>query len=646
MLSHRENSGLIDIRMDKKHIIMLAAYAIGLTLPLWYLLYELWPDNPDRYTHAMLMKNISQQFWEGDFYPRWLMYTNAGLGSIAALLHPPLPSFLGIPLQWLAPYDSYGFGRCLVVASFVIFLSGVFCYYWLRYYFSKDQSIYGALVYISFPLITYRLYNSFALPSICGMMIFPFFLIVSTRLSKHPVSAIPTYALAQAILIFAHLPSALMFSGVAWLHTIVSSERSKRNMVFVSVSFAALLGVLLGAIYWLPVWFNKPYILHEIFVSSGRDFRNNFISLISNKGPLKSLAQMSNLAAVIVPFTFCVWQMRRESIFTPNKPLIILWLMVYLGSVLMFSQLSLSLWEAIPVLHNLQFPSRFLAVCMPAIVFMVANWMPRLSERSMFFVVSVIFTIVWVQAAVVLTHTKNLQSYQEKILKYQLSPGGEFVSTPWMKEAGIADTTRLEKNLIFMPKFTTVSGRVNVMNIQQAPRSFAFRANVQSVRAVIALKRFYYPGWQISKLVAHNTVSAKDYSLIDVVKNYKYAHSSLNDVSNDPLDLVNGKPIPTKQDIIANYYIEPITDMALLLQKHYHYPQWVLNFKGIVITQHKGLLAVELPRGRYDVELAQPWFPGEKIAASLSGVAFAIMVLWSGIAYFFFKKTIPNGAKQ
>ncbi len=69
--------------------------------------------------------------------------------------------------------------------------------------------------------------------------------------------------------------------------------------------------------------------------------------------------------------------------------------------------------------------------------------------------------------------------------------------------------------------------------------------------------------------------------------------------------------------------------------KRFFFPSW--KFAAVIpgpakLGVYHGLMAMRLPAGQYHVALAQPWLPGEKDGATISGAVLAVLLAWFGVA--------------
>jgi hypothetical protein len=74
------------------HITAIIVVSAILCLPL--LSVGVFTGAYDAPTHALYQYYFSRQFWNGDFYPRWLAEANKGYGSPVFLIQYPFPYFI------------------------------------------------------------------------------------------------------------------------------------------------------------------------------------------------------------------------------------------------------------------------------------------------------------------------------------------------------------------------------------------------------------------------------------------------------------------------------------------------------------------------------------------------------------------------
>ena len=117
--------------MDRnlKYIALIIGAGLLLSLPL--LLYGLPFRSSDGVFHAVLYKHFSSQLWAGEFYPRWLMGMNGGLGSASCFYYPPVPYYLTAMVKPFFARDVQGWHQLGFSAAIALAISGVCAYLWL-----------------------------------------------------------------------------------------------------------------------------------------------------------------------------------------------------------------------------------------------------------------------------------------------------------------------------------------------------------------------------------------------------------------------------------------------------------------------------------------------------------------------------------
>ena len=129
--------------------------------------------------HVASWLDVSYQWHEGTFYPRWTAWTNHGFGEPRYIFYPPLSWMLGAALTRLVPL-------AWVPACYVILvqtLAGLFAYFLLRKLTSERGALLGAACYVANPnalLITY-VRSDFAEQLACAF--FPLLLLGALRLT-------------------------------------------------------------------------------------------------------------------------------------------------------------------------------------------------------------------------------------------------------------------------------------------------------------------------------------------------------------------------------------------------------------------------------------------------------------------------------
>jgi len=171
------------IRLSKRpavHLVAIAGVGIVLTLPVLILGVPLFSD--DGVTHAMWYTHFSGQLWSGDFYPRWLMNMNSGLGSPVFFYYPPVPFFLTSLLRPLFTNDSQGWHQVGVSCSIAIIASGFAAYLWLKDIGDHFSAMVAAVLYMAMPYHLGDVYVRGSLSEIWAFVWMPLILFFTNRI--------------------------------------------------------------------------------------------------------------------------------------------------------------------------------------------------------------------------------------------------------------------------------------------------------------------------------------------------------------------------------------------------------------------------------------------------------------------------------
>ena len=208
---------------------------------------------PDLLLHLHWSKHFSEQFWRGDFYPRWLLNMNAGFGSPTFFFYGPVPYYLTSLFYPLFANDSSAWYQLSLSASMGLIASGLSAYIWLRTITNKNSALIASIVYMALPYhLAIDLYSRFAFAEFWAFVWSPLILFFSVKILADHKIAIIGFAVSYALLSMTHLPTLIMFSLVPIFYILSMAAKRKRKKALVHVIVAILLGIGLSAIYWLP----------------------------------------------------------------------------------------------------------------------------------------------------------------------------------------------------------------------------------------------------------------------------------------------------------------------------------------------------------------------------------------------------------
>ncbi len=120
------------------HVSAIVLVGLSLTIPaIFYGVFDAHDLVP---YHLKWSKHFSEQFWLGDFYPRWLLEMNAGLGGPTFFFYPPVPYYFTSLFHPLFANEAQGWHQLSLSASFALVASGITAYIWLKSITSKNSA--------------------------------------------------------------------------------------------------------------------------------------------------------------------------------------------------------------------------------------------------------------------------------------------------------------------------------------------------------------------------------------------------------------------------------------------------------------------------------------------------------------------------
>ena len=343
---------------------------------------------PDEQLHSHRSAAVTRAFEQGVFWPRWFPTVYNGLG--APTFHHYSPA-----LYWLVG-AAHGTGIRLddalkLVMTAALVLSAFGIYGWLRFAFSAAASLVGAALYLLHPhTLTRTFYFVGDYPQILALMLMPVCLWAFTALfmQGRPRNWLAAIG-ALSALAFSHNLTAMTGGGVLTLYWLLLAVGYRRLDGLARCALAALVAALVSAAFWLPSLADLIYVQIDNARVEFFHFSNHFLSwqdlfaaqtpvLDSRAGtPLKppvTFGAATWLALVAGLFSVPFAARRARRYWGLGGALLALLL---LALTLNATEL---LWEHLPGLSFVQFPSRFLSIApfgaLPAAALAVDAWLP------------------------------------------------------------------------------------------------------------------------------------------------------------------------------------------------------------------------------------------------------------------------------
>jgi hypothetical protein len=315
---------------------------------------------------------------EGLIFPVWSGGYNAGSGSPVLLFFPPLTSYVdalpvlaGLPVvfgvQWLA-----------LLAHL---LSGVAAYGWLRSQSSGRSALAGAIVYMIAPYRLVDLYLRSALAEHWAFVFPPLILWAAITTALRPPARAALVSLAVVGLLLSNVPLAVLFGLALGAWYLMSADLAGRRA---AVAAGVALGFGLAAFFLIPVSQSSSLLNLDLCFGPAVPALLPSSNTLFAAGPSNAGANAVFSWMVLASFglTFAGWLLLSKAVRATWQAR---W--TILGAVLCIAATvgpAGPIWDATPVLVNLQFPWRVTAI----LVLITAAVTARLSRLRAWAVVA------------------------------------------------------------------------------------------------------------------------------------------------------------------------------------------------------------------------------------------------------------------
>ncbi len=319
----------------------------------------------------------------GVFYPRWLGSANNHLGSPMPLYYPPLSFYVAAFLQ-LFTGDAQK--TMMVSCFFALALSGVTMYIFARSRLSHRLSLLAAFAYMLAPYHLLDLYQGSSLPEFWSFVWLPLVLDAVSRLAAGGgIRALVYLSLSYALLLFTHVPVSFILSLLLPIYALILTRRLK---LLTQIAAALLLGAALSAVFLQPVALERDAVRVNALLHYEYD---KFFVLKNTKRATKTplfihdLEYYETYTETLKPGSFrylikteqavigmpvlllvsAVLLILNRKRLAENATLLKISLAIFfvtLASLFMATKRSLALWQLIPQLPFLQFPSRWIVI--------------------------------------------------------------------------------------------------------------------------------------------------------------------------------------------------------------------------------------------------------------------------------------------
>lgn len=488
---------------------------IGLLTSLPLLIAGYPVQSHDGLYHPTWARFFSEQFWNGDLYPRWLVDINGGLGSPVFFMYPPVPFYAAAVLDPVVPPDPLYTTLLGIVCTLVLIASGWACYLWLRRIADGTLGpIIGATFFMIAPYHAgIDLFIRGAYAEFFAFLWMPLILLGLHRAVAGERFGTAGLALAVAGLICTHPPIALIFLPCALAYGLSILPDNNRSSALLRATGGLVWGAGIAAMYWMPA------LQHRSFVNIGAQSRealqysSNFLfGALPLDGSFNSHLAWAGLIAFCIAVAALLIGRRSTANNTTSRRRILYALAgIVLVALFMTTAASGFLWDILPLLHTIQFPFRFLSLTTVAAAGLLAmfSWQRTSSADftpgfigTMAAALIAATSIPIVAAEIHSVYSTDGEQYGNLYLRnYERLRVGigaiEYIPSS-LKVLGTADDRK------FVPLVQRVSGEPNRVRIPREDGTVRLLRNdgreavietSSEEGVVVVFYRLHYPGW-------------------------------------------------------------------------------------------------------------------------------------------------------
>ncbi|NJO85892.1 MAG: hypothetical protein HC818_04135 [Synechococcaceae cyanobacterium RM1_1_27] len=203
--------------------LVLLGVALGSLLLVWPMIQQSYPNHPfHSFQPRVGAFQYQRQFFSGQFYPRWLEFSNFGFGNATFAFYPPLC------MVAMLPFRALGLAGSLVGSmALAIGMLGLGMYGYARCLFARWIAVGVAAMGMTAPYFLVDIFQRGAIGEVWAIVTIPWILWMTQQVVQGSPSSARTpwprtpwpmlrLALAYGMLVLSHLPTLLIFTLV-WI---------------------------------------------------------------------------------------------------------------------------------------------------------------------------------------------------------------------------------------------------------------------------------------------------------------------------------------------------------------------------------------------------------------------------------------------
>ncbi|MBF0388189.1 MAG: hypothetical protein HQL20_10120 [Candidatus Omnitrophica bacterium] len=445
---------------------------------------------------------VKKAWLEGQLFPRWASDMIFGYGY-------PILNFYQPSFQYLAGLLSF-FTKNIVeaqnLASFLVyFSSGITMFIFTASLWGRPAGFLAAAAYLFFPYHLTDLYIRGAYTELTAFALLPFILwslkrladTLKTRYLLSLTCGITLLSLSHNITNMLFLPWLGLFSAILLL-----TRKESRLEFFFKTGAAFVFGFGLASFFILPAILEQKYVQIDKITSGQYDFHQNFLALNQltkwiwhytgpGQGPYSGVSFELGIVHLALLLLALVWAIKYWQNSATPKHLLIFFLAMGLVSLFMTTSWSLPVWNQLPFLKFVQFPSRFLVLTGLALSVLIGFCTAGLKKNHTIALVTIgVILLAGINFAYCRPASTQNPALVNNTLDVRATPPGEngeflpvsFKQLRWPRSPNAADIWKGEGQILAHHAITSIQ------------HEFTITARTP---VLVGLNTFYFPGWTV-----------------------------------------------------------------------------------------------------------------------------------------------------
>ena len=486
--------------MRQRRTLFIALLTILLLGPLWQ--QAGLPISADMALHIHRGAAVQRAIEQGIYWPRWFPTVYNGLGAPTFHHYSPGLYLLVGAIHWTGIRLDVAL-KIVVTAAFV--LSGLGVCAWLRQTFSLEAGLAGIALYLAQTHVFREFYFLGDYPQLLAILLLPVCLWSIAALHRQSrVGYWVAAVVSLASLVVSHNLTTMIGAGVLGLYWVMLAVCHRKLDGLLRCAAAALLAAALSAGFWLPALADTPHVqignLQRGFFHFGQYFLSwreltavqpLFLDSRAGNSPVPHAFGLAPCLAIAAGLVSVILFAARKSYRV--------WAIG--GSLFSLAMLTLTLpvtellWETIPGLNLIQFPSRFLPIAtlgaLPAAAVAIDTWPKgrRWFPALALMLISIIFSFPFLFPAHIFPFLPATTLTAEDTIVYEQSSGvwGMSGANEFLPQGAVWDAITGQKP---MPSATRLT-----WNSPHEAHVTAIEGRQSEQAEPMLLRLHFHPGW-------------------------------------------------------------------------------------------------------------------------------------------------------